>query len=577
MVNGLDSKLQVFFNFINDKDTAYDADAAVQLDGEGKLGDATRIVGAARRKFCLMKSTAEACKANNDVRAKLLEALSAQYKGLDKIPESVMEALNYKAFGVVTKGEDKFVTSGKPLTRRRICRVLDAVKQDIEEQEEALRAAFDNYTILSGGKTRSDLSEKFFQEVKDDSDLVDEKGEFTSLGDSFAEYLQTRFTREFQSLHFEDKKGFVEKIDEKAVEFAKFVHNFKKEGKDRLLKIFKDQEVVKFLNSGDQQGSQPNDQCLEIRKHLLWDKLMGEMFFEGLKNSKNDLKTVLKLYEENVRNLISTTKASAPKAFISVENRVAVILGTLNALKQKWPDVEMPEKLVDVLILASEERDISAAQSDAERKERIEGLVKIFDMAMQSCGNDAAMAGNAFLLLMATKILNPAHAEIGLNMFKVVGSKNLPFPEDNSINAIRQFFEKEIGEPAFDAMQKDYDEYVKNGRGFSNGFSEPDKESCYRAMLIRMVVAKDSSAKAWLGSYDLCKLSEINGDIGKQITPELDELRKKMQNAIEDPNAAEIGNPKDEEIMKEMNYKMSPNLLLGGLSQIKEALLKYRL
>ena len=66
---------------------------------------------------------------NNEVRTTFLKAVIAEFGGFDKIPQNVRKALELSKFSIVgdTNGSDFKVTSGKPLSARRIRAVLNAV------------------------------------------------------------------------------------------------------------------------------------------------------------------------------------------------------------------------------------------------------------------------------------------------------------------------------------------------------------------------------------------------------------------------------------------------------------------
>ena len=121
-------------------------DTRISLNSNNVIAEGTADVGRKQRKITFLSGyvTTSQFDQNNAVRNKLVAALKDQFDG--QIPASVLKAFKGSALFAGSgdmKGWDKEggVTSGRPLTLRRVAAIMDAVKLELSPMGKIFRAS----------------------------------------------------------------------------------------------------------------------------------------------------------------------------------------------------------------------------------------------------------------------------------------------------------------------------------------------------------------------------------------------------------------------------------------------------
>lgn len=126
----INNDLRNFMNFAN----AADAGTCAEMRGNGSVGDAANKAGALARFFGATQNARAAADLNNRTRQALVDALKRQFnaESFANLPDAVKNAL-VGTHASTADGDFAFdangrVTSGKPLTARRIRAVMTAIE-----------------------------------------------------------------------------------------------------------------------------------------------------------------------------------------------------------------------------------------------------------------------------------------------------------------------------------------------------------------------------------------------------------------------------------------------------------------
>ena len=127
----INTDLRNFMTFAN----AADEGACAEMHGNGSVGNATNTAGALARCFGVTQNAKAAADLNNRTRQALVNALKRQFnaENFANLPDAVKNAL-VGSHAKTAAGDFAFdangrVTSGKPLTARRIRAVMTAIEQ----------------------------------------------------------------------------------------------------------------------------------------------------------------------------------------------------------------------------------------------------------------------------------------------------------------------------------------------------------------------------------------------------------------------------------------------------------------
>jgi len=170
------AELRLFVQFANDKGSNAQT-AKIAREGGGRIDAVSSPVGWKVRRNKSSEAARGAIKDNNEVRDMLVRALKAEYRvnGLAELPKKVRAAL-VGSFARTAEQDFQFdangkTDSGKPLTRRRIKAVLNAVKADHDEVNKKAFRLFSEFIKSTNGikqkfKTVSDIKQGYDECLK---------------------------------------------------------------------------------------------------------------------------------------------------------------------------------------------------------------------------------------------------------------------------------------------------------------------------------------------------------------------------------------------------------------------------
>ena len=162
----INTDLRNFMNFAN----AADVGACAEMHGNGSVKTATTTAGALARHFSVSQSARDAVDINNRTRQALVDALKRQFnvENFANLPDAVKDAL-VGSHAKTAAGDFAFdangrVTSGKPLTARRIRAVMTAIEQ-VQTTRAANRAAVTPEVVQARREALAPQLEAFAQKL----------------------------------------------------------------------------------------------------------------------------------------------------------------------------------------------------------------------------------------------------------------------------------------------------------------------------------------------------------------------------------------------------------------------------
>jgi len=445
-VSEFTSSLQRFSDLVNNKSPKK---GDIALLGKGNNVDqSSGKSDAFGRLFCLTKSSVQSCKVNNQIRAEFLAAISEEFQGFDKIPDSVKKALNLKAYDLATDSNgDQFVRSGKPLTQRRIKQVIEAVRSALEEltpeelSDEKFRVK-DIYSACDSGKVHTRAESVIYGAFRGNEDLVTAEGTVTYLGTMLMLQgcVQNRLDAQIDKAM---SSPSVLRRNLRAYEAglrnaAKAVNGFAKGAKEMIQQFFNTPEGRHLLPD--------DDRAAEATKDFVLPHLIGKVANDFCSKPDDSVDDMLKKFtawivSKEGKDVIAGTLEAQ-------KYRVQVLFQFESQFNQKWATGNRPwgtgtplQRIRDAVkeLLQDHNYAPDVATTDA-KSIRVGGeLNDIFEIAMEECNHDVDKATNLFCRLMRTMVAKPHFVKVAKAMVKEFGSHRFDFPSENTAENVHAF------------------------------------------------------------------------------------------------------------------------------------------